>query len=302
MRSGYIALVGRPNVGKSTLLNALAGESISIITAKPETTRDRIIAVVTRRDAQVVFVDTPGIHRPHARLGEYMNQQAHGAAQEADAVVMVADASEGHVGPSRDGVVVETLATVTKPVVLAVNKVDRVRAKSELLPLLDAYSKLREFAAIVPIAAAVGDGLDRLWAECVRHLPEGEPLFPPDTLTDRPERFLAAERIREAVIEETGEEIPYATAVEIDAFDERAPTLRIAATVHVERAGQKKIVIGAGGERIKAIGTRARHAIEALLGRKVFLELFVKVTPNWTRSPEALARFGYPLRPRKEEK
>jgi GTP-binding protein Era len=300
MRSGYVALVGRPNVGKSTLLNALAGESVSITTAKPETTRDRIIAVVTQNEAQVVFVDTPGIHRAHARLGDYMNQQAREAAQEADAVVMVADASEGTAGLSRDAIVLETLAGVEKPVILALNKADRLRAKSELLPLLEGYGKLREFAALVPLAAARKDGVERVFAECVARLPEGEALFPADTLTDRPERFLVAERIREAVIEETGEEIPYATAVEIEVFDERAPTLRIAATVHVERPGQKKIIIGAGGERIRAIGSRARHAIEALLGRHVFLELWVKVTPGWTRSPEALARLGYSQRARKE--
>jgi GTP-binding protein Era len=292
MRSGYVALVGRPNVGKSTLLNALAGEDVSIITPKPETTRDRIVAVVSRDDAQIVFVDTPGIHRPHRRLGEYMNAQARGALEDADAVVLVADATEGHVGPSRDAIVLDALRDIARPVILALNKVDRVR-KPNILPLLTAYSALRDFAALIPVSAAERDGVDRVFGECLARMPEGQELFPKDTLTDRPERFLVAERIREAVIHETAEEIPYVTAVEIERFDEKNPTLHIAATVHVERPGQKKIIIGSGGERIRAIGSRARVAIEQLLGRHVFLELWVKVTPDWTRSSEALARLGY---------
>jgi GTP-binding protein Era len=293
MKAGYAALVGRPNVGKSTLLNALAGEDVSIITDKPETTRDRISAVVTREDAQVVFVDTPGIHRPHRKLGEYMNQEARAAAMDADVVVMVADASEGHMGPSRDAVVIEQLAGLKAPVVLALNKVDRLRDKSAMLPLLQTYAAQLDFAALVPIAAARNNGLDRLMAEIVERLHEGGPLFPPDALTDRPERYLVAERVREAVIHETAEEIPYVTAVEIERFDEKNPTLHIAATVHVERPGQKKIIIGAGGERIRAIGARARQAIERLVGRHVFLELWVKVTPDWTRSQNQLTRLGY---------
>jgi GTP-binding protein Era len=297
MRSGYVALVGRPNVGKSTLLNALAGEDVSIATPKPETTRDRITAVVTTDQAQAIFVDTPGIHRPHRRLGEYMNQESRIAAQDADVVVMVADASDGHAGPSRDAIVIEHLEAVSKPVILALNKVDKLRNKAELFPLLEVYSKLRTFEAVVPVAASRRDGVDRLWNECTKLLPEGEALFPADTLTDRPERYLVAERIREAVIHETAEEIPYVSAVEIDKFDERAPVLHINATIHVERAGQKKIVVGTGGERIRAIGVRARQAVERLLGRKVFLELWVKVSPDWTRSAEALSRLGYAASP-----
>jgi GTP-binding protein Era len=289
--------VGRPNVGKSTLLNALAGEDVSIATPKPETTRDRITAVVTTKNAQTIFVDTPGIHRPHRRLGEYMNQESKLAAQDADVVVMVADASDGHAGPSRDVLVVETIAGVTKPVILALNKIDRLRNKKDMLPLLEAYGKVRSFDALVPIAANTSDGVNELMKECTTRLPEGEVLFPEDTLTDRPERYLVAERIREAVIHETAEEIPYVTAVEIEKFDEKAPTLHIQATVHVERAGQKKIIIGTGGERIKAIGSRARMAVEKLLGRKVFLELWVKVSPDWTRSSEALTRLGYAATP-----
>ncbi len=294
-KSGHVALVGRPNVGKSTLLNALVGEALSIVTPRPETTRDRVMAVVTLRDhhAQMVVVDTPGIHRPHRKLGEYMNGQARAAVDGADVVVMVADATDGHVGPSRDAHVIEALAGVSHPVLLALNKVDRFGRKGDLLPLLVAYEKLRPFATIIPVSAATKDGLDRLVAEVVQHLPPGPALYPLDTLTDRSERFFVGERIREAVIAETGEEIPYVTAVEIESYDERLPLVRIVAVVHVERPGQKKILVGTGGERVKAIGSRARVAIERLIGRRVYLDLRVKVTPDWTRTPEVLARFGY---------
>ena len=301
-RAGIVALVGRPNVGKSTLLNALVGESLSIVTAKPETTRDRVLAVVTRpggSDAQLVVVDTPGLHKPHRRLGEYMNDEARSAAEDADAVVMVADATDLAAGPTHDAKVLEVLAGVSTPVILVLNKIDRLKAKEAMLPALEAYSKARDFAAVVPLSASKGDGLDRLIAELVSRMPEGPALYPHDTLTDRSERFFVAERVREAVIEETGEEIPYVTAVEIERFDESAPIPHITASIHVERAGQKKILIGAGGERIRAVGSRARVAVEKLLGKKVFLELWVKVTPDWTRSQDALARLGYstPKRP-----
>jgi GTP-binding protein Era len=289
-------------VGKSTLLNALVGESLSIVTAKPETTRDRVLAVVTcpfDTDAQLVLVDTPGLHQPHRRLGAYMNDEARAATEDADAVVMVADATDGASGPARDARVLELLAGVTKPVFLALNKVDRVRPKEALLPTLAAYDAARPFAAIVPLAARDGDGLERLVAELVPRMPEGPALYPDDTLTDRPERFFVAERIREAIIEETGEEIPYVTAVEIERFDEKSTVPHITAAVHVERPGQKKILVGTGGERIRTVGTRARAAVEKLLGRQVFLELWVKVTPDWTRSQEALARFGYAPHPRR---
>ena len=301
-RAGAVALVGRPNVGKSTLLNALAGESLSIVTPKPETTRDRVMAVVSRPlgiAAQMVVVDTPGIHRPHRKLGEFMNAEARGAVEDADAVVMVVDASEGHAGPAREEHVLEALAAVTAPVFLAVNKADRVRPKEALLPLLDAYGKKREFRAVVPMSAMLEDGVETLLRELVEVLPEGPALYPEDTLTDRPERWFAAERIREAVIHETGDEIPFVTAVEIEKWDARPSIPRISATVHVERPGQKKIVIGTGGERIRAIGATARAGIERMLGRQVFLELFVKVSPDWTRSPEALTRLGYVSRGKK---
>ncbi|MBI5512978.1 MAG: GTPase Era [Deltaproteobacteria bacterium] len=295
-RMGYVALAGRPNVGKSTLLNALLGERLSIVTPRPETTRDRLRGVLHGPGAQLVLVDTPGIHRPHGRLGEYMNHEALAAIGDADLVVLVADARDGHAGPPRDQVVLEALAHTTRPVLLCLNKVDTVRPRTALLPLLEVYGKLRDFAAVVPVSGDTGEGLDTLRGELFGRLPEGVALFPDDALTDRPERYFVAEAIREAVLSETGEEVPYATAVELERFDERAPIPHITASVHVERPGQKKIMVGARGERIKAIGSRARASVERLLGRKIFLELWVKVTPDWTRSAAALTRFGYERR------
>lgn len=301
-RAGVVALVGRPNVGKSTLLNALVGESLSIVTPKPETTRDRVLAVATRPaglDVQLVLVDTPGIHKPHRRLGEYMNTEARTAADDADAVLYVADATDGDKGPTLDAEVLSALAATKRPVILALNKVDRVRTKAMLLPALDAYGKARNFEEIIPVSATTGDGVELVIRALAALMPESPALYPDDTLTDRPERFFVAERIREAVIAETGEEVPYVTAVEIDAFDEKASIPRISASIHVERPGQKKIVVGRGGERIRAVGSRARAEVEKLLGKQVFLELWVKVTPDWTRSTEALARFGYKSQPQK---
>jgi GTPase len=301
LRAGVIALVGRPNVGKSTLLNALVGESLSIVTPKPETTRDRVLAVVTRplnTDAQLVVVDTPGIHRAHRRLGEYMNTEARTAANDADVVVMVTDATDGEKIVSLDAEVLAALANCRTPVILCFNKVDRVRPRNAMLPTLDAISKAREFAEVVPMSATTGDGVERLIHAIIERLPASPALYPEDTLTDRSERFFVAERIREAVISETGEELPFVTAIEIERFDEKASIPRITASIHVERDGQKKIMIGRGGERIKAIGSRARVAVEALLGKQVFLELWVKVTPDWTSSPDALTRFGYKSEPK----
>ncbi len=300
-RSGYVALLGRPNAGKSTLLNALVGEPISIVTPAPETTRDRVLAVITRPlglPSQLVIVDTPGVHKAHRKLGEYMNAEARSAAESADVVVVVVDATEG---TNRDDNVFAVLEGIDKPVFLAVNKVDRVRPRQALLPVLEAFAKKRPFEAIVPLSALNDDGVDRLTRLLAEAVPPGPALFPEDTLTDRPERFFVAERIREAVIAETGAEVPYVTAIEIESFDERPAIPRIRAAIHVERAGQKKIVIGAGGARIKAVGSRARESIEKLLGKQVFLELVVQVTPDWTRNAEALQGFGYATPPKEED-
>jgi GTP-binding protein Era len=293
MHCGFIALVGRPNVGKSTLLNALVGHELSIVTPRPETTRDKIIAVVTRPDSQLVFVDTPGIHKAHGRLGDRMNRESISAIGDADVVVMVADASEGPGGFERDRIVLDALERVHKPSFLALNKVDLLKNKNNMLPLLQSYTSAKEWNAVIPISAASLDGVDRLLDACATQLPEGPALFPEDSLTDRPERFLAAERIREAVIHETSAEVPYVSAVELESFEEGDPVTRISATIHVERPGQKKILIGTKGAQIKAIGVRARKAIESMLGRKVMLELWVKVSPDWTKSDQSLERLGY---------
>ncbi len=291
-----MAIVGRPNVGKSTLLNALVGEALSIVTPKPETTRDRVLAVVTRPfgiDAQLVLLDTPGIHRPHRQLGTYMNTEARHAAEGADVVVLLADATEEADGPSRDAHVLAALEGVTRPVILALNKIDRVQPKERLLPVLAAYTQARAFAEVIPLSAIDQDGVAQLAALLAAHLPAGPALFPEDTLTDRPARWLVAERIREAILRETGEELPYVVAVQIESYDERPRIPRISASIHVEGIGQKKILVGHAGERIRAVGVTARASIEQLLHRQVFLELWVKVSPDWTRTPEGLARFGY---------
>ena len=222
-----------------------------------------------------------------------MNRESIAAIGDADVVVMVADATEGDGGFSRDRMVLDAIAMTRKPAYLALNKVDLLKNKGTMLPLLEKYTKAREWKAVVHISAATRDGIDRLLDECARDLPEGPALFPEDSLTDRPERFLAAERIREAVIFETSAEVPYVSAVEIESFDEGAPITRIGAVIHVERPGQKKILIGTKGAQIKAIGIRARKAIEQMLGRKIMLELWVKVSPGWTKSEQGLQRLGY---------
>lgn len=295
MRCGFVALLGRPNVGKSSLLNALTGEELSITSPRPETTRDRLLAVVHRPGAQLVLLDTPGLHESRHELGAYMNDQARRAASDADVLALVVDATEGEHSLRREAPGLELVSSLGKPAVLVLNKVDALPSREAALPLIEAWSKAREWTALVPLSATKGEGLEVLLEALAPLLPEGEALFPEDALTDRPLRYLCAEKVREAVLAETGQEVPYGTAVELEQFDGRAPTPHVRATIHVERDGQKKIVVGQGGSRIKAIGTRARAGIEALLGRKVFLELWVKVTPEWTRSRESLARLGYAL-------
>lgn len=305
-RCGTVAIVGRPNVGKSTLVNALIGFRLSITTPKPQTTRDRILGVLTRGEAQLVFLDTPGLHHARNTLGAQMNAQAEEAARSADVVVYVTEAparGRPEIHPEKDetlGRVVQAAGAKT-PIVLALNKVDRAKDKSVLLSLLARYQQAHEFAAYVPIAAARGgeggaDGLGRLLDEIAALLPPGDFLFPEDEITDRPERFLAAEAVREHVIRQTRDEVPYAVAVTIDAWEEPASTkgvTRIEATVHVDKDAQRKIVVGHGGERIKSIGIAARRSIEATLGRRVHLGLYVKVDPSWADDERKLAELGY---------
>ncbi|HWP34500.1 MAG TPA: GTPase Era [Thermodesulfobacteriota bacterium] len=305
MRSGFVAIAGRPNVGKSTLLNRLLGEKVAIVSPKPQTTRTRLLGILTREDAQLVLVDTPGIHEPRGPLGQAMVRTAVGALAEVDLVLVLVEAGPPHPG---DRLVLEAAGQSRKPVILAVNKIDRLRRKTELIPVLDEMAKLADFEAVVPISALTGENLDELVRVLVARLPEGPPLFPPDMVTDQTERALAAELIREQVVLQTEQELPYTTAVQIDAWEEvpgppqpeAAPDeppprrlVRIAATIHVERESQKGIVIGQGGRRLKAIGTAAREGLERLLGCRVYLELFVRVEPRWTRDPRRLREFGY---------
>lgn len=290
-RSGFIALVGRPNVGKSTLLNALLGQKVSIVTRKPQTTRHRIIGVHNRPDAQLVYVDTPGLHRREVTaMNRYLNQTAGQALADVDAVVFVVDAGRW---TEEDDLVLERLRAQALPVVLAVNKVDRVRDKNRLLPLLERLNRAYAFHAVVPVSATRRDNLEALEEELVALTPEGPALFPEDQLTDRSERFMAAELVREQLMKSLGDELPYATTVEIEAFEEEGRLRRVAAVVWVERSGQKKIVIGQGGDGLKRVGSAARREMERLFDARVYLKLWVKVRAGWSDDERALRSLGY---------
>lgn len=291
MHSGYVALIGRPNVGKSTLLNTLVGEKISIVSAKPQTTRNRISAIYSSDEGQIVFLDTPGIHRATGELNRYMVDVALRSLADVDVVVVIVEAI-GLPKP-QDLEVIGKVIEHGKSTLLVVNKIDRV-PKPTQLPLIDTYRQLGPFVAILPVSARTGEGVADLRAELFRLLPKHEPYFPVEQLTELPERFIVAEMIREKVFELLRDEVPYSTAVEVESFEESNPELvRIRARIIVEREGQKGILIGKGGHMLKEIGTRARLDIERLLATRVFLELFVKVVPNWTRNPAARRRLGY---------
>ena len=291
-RAGTVALVGRPNVGKSTLFNAALGQNLAIVSPVPQTTRHRILGVVYRPGAEIALLDTPGIHKPQSRLGRALNGTARAASRAADVLVYVAapgSACRVHAG---DRTLLADIGA-GQPTVLAVNQIDRVTPKARLLPLLAELSELRDFAAVVPISALTSDGLDRLLDETSKLLPLAPPHYDADTLTDRPLRFFAAELVRGSILAATREEIPHAAAVEIREFEELATLVRIAATIHVERDGQKAILIGRRGEKLKSIGIEARARIEELLEKKVHLSLWVQVTPDWTNSDSSLAELGY---------
>jgi GTP-binding protein Era len=307
-RSGVVALVGRPNVGKSTLLNRLVGEKVAIVSPKPQTTRTRILGLVNRPEGQVAFVDTPGLHEPKGSLGKAMVALAFDAAVDVDLVVLVVEPTLGKNGRSPEvagesRAIVDRLAKLRKPRFLVLNKVDSV-AKSPLLPLAELYWKALEFEETFFLSARTGEGVEEFLLTVLRHLPEGPPLFPVDTFTDQSERVLAAELIREQVLHHCREEVPHASAVLIDVFDEsdRAPRpgaqgalqglVRIAATVFVERESQKAIVIGKRGAMLKAIGTDARAALERMLGTHIYLSLRVKVEPRWRDTERGLRRVG----------
>ena len=290
-RSGFIAVVGRPNVGKSTLINSLIGQKIAIMSDKPQTTRTRILCILTEPDAQIVFLDTPGIHKPRHKLGEYMVHAAENTLKEVDAVFFVVDATE-KMGPG-ERYILKQLASVRVPVLLAVNKVDCI-PRAESLPVIANYAKAYEFAGIVPISAREGENLDGLLAEIKKYLPEGPQYYPEDMVTDQPERLIIAELVREKVLELTRDEIPHAVAVDIEEMTTREKgDVYIRAVIYVERESQKGIVIGAKGALLRTIGERARADAETLLGAKVYLDLWVKTRRDWRNRANALREFGF---------
>jgi GTPase len=280
-KSGFVAIVGRTNAGKSTLVNALVGHKVAIVSPRPQTTRNRIQGIVNRAEGQIVLVDTPGIHKPANALSRQMMNELQNALAGIDVLSLVVDAS-AKTGPG-DRFAIEWVRRFHGPVFLLLNKVDVV-SKPALLPLIDHYSRQFEFAEIFPISAQTGEGCDDLVKGWLARLPEAPPYFPEDQFTDQPERFLAAEIIREKAILATREEVPHALAVLLDNFEEGKDLLRIRATIYVEREGQKGILIGKGGTTMKKIGTQARQELESILGSHIFLELFVKVQPNWRQN------------------
>jgi GTP-binding protein Era len=290
IKSGFVAIVGRPNAGKSTLMNALVGSKVSIVTPVPQTTRNRILGIANRPDAQIVYMDTPGIHKPLCRLNHRMMGFVRQALEERDLAVLIVDAAEKF--GKGDEFAVQLLKQYAPKTILALNKIDVIQ-KSRLLPLMDRYSKLHDFEEIIPISALKGDGLAELTEAIIPRLPEGPRYFPPEVYTDQPERFLAAEIIREKVIRHTQQELPYVTAVLIEEFEEGETLTRIRATIVVEKESQKPIVIGAAGQRIKQIGTEARQELERLFPPKVFVELFARVEPHWRDNKALVASLDY---------
>ncbi len=287
-KSGFISIIGRPNVGKSTLLNALLGEKIAIISDKPQTTRNKILGIVNHPGAQMVFLDTPGIHKPMHRMNEFMVQTALRTYNEVDVILMLVEATE--LPGAGDRFIIETLAKVKTPVFLLINKVDLIK-KDGLLPLMQEYSKLYNFTEIIPVSALKND-LGGLLDTILKRLPQGPQYFPDDQLTDQPERFIVSEIIREKIFELTKEEIPYATAVIIEEMKEEPDITRIHAAIIVERDSQKGILIGKGGSMLKKIGTLARLDAEKLLGAKIFLKLYVKVKKGWREDEHMLKNIG----------
>ncbi len=297
MRFGSVALIGRTNVGKSTFLNAALGESLAVVSPVPQTTREALLGVVHRPDAQIAFVDTPGLHRPKSELGRRMNATALEVARSADVLVVMTDldpklAKDATATVARDREVIEFLPKGPARL-LVVNKVDLVRDKQKLLPILTAYEALHDFAALVPVSLKSAGEAERVLDAIVALLPEGEEGFEADTLTDRATPYFVREYVREQVLALAKGEVPHAVAVSIDAIEERERVLAVKATIHVEKEGQRRILIGKGGASIKAIGTGARKRLEELLDRKLFLELFVRVTPKWKHVPRQLAELGY---------
>jgi GTP-binding protein Era len=291
-QSGFIGIIGRPNVGKSTLLNGLMGEKIAITTHKPQTTRNRITGIRNLQNAQLIFMDTPGIHRASTPLNQFMVNVATDTLRTVDILLFLVEAP---IGVHRDDrFIIESLKNASIPAILVINKMDLVK-KPELLPLIDEYQHLYSFVSILPMSARTGEGMTLLLDEVLKILPEGPPYFPEETMTDRSERFIAAEMIREKIILLTHKEIPYVTAVVVDAFKEEAtrPLIHIQATIHVEKPSQKGILIGKKGAMLKAIGSKARIDMEKFFASRIFLELFVRVQKDWTHDEKMLREFGY---------
>jgi GTP-binding protein Era len=290
-KSGYVALIGRPNAGKSTLLNRLVGEKIAAVSNKPQTTRHRIQGIVTRDDGQIVFVDTPGVHKPGHLLNRRMMSAVHDAIMSVDVLVLMRDASVST--GNGDKFVLDLVKQSGKTAILVLNKVDKIKEKGNLLPLIESYAAEYEFAEIIPLSALKGDAIETLLDRIIKHLPVGDPIFSEDEMTDQPVRSIVSEMVREKILISTGEEIPYVTAVITEVFDESDPEItNIYCAIFVERASQKKIVIGKMGARIKDIGTKARIDIENLLGKRVFLKLFVKVVEDWRNREQTLDEIG----------
>lgn len=297
-RAGFVAVVGRPNVGKSTLTNELVGERVAITTPKPQTTRDRIRGIRTFDDWQLVLVDTPGIHEAHNLLNRYMVELAIGTLGDADLVYLLIDAPHMASKPEqvleKNAGIFEALGRVATPAFLVLNKIDRVKDKGLLLPMIEQLSAQHPFVEVVPISALKGKGTERLLEATREQLPRGPMLFPGDSLTDRSLRFTAAEAVREQLFVQLRQELPYQVAVSIDAWEERGPNLvAIYATIHVARDGHKGMVIGRGGQRLRSIGQSARLALEEMLDRRIFLELNVRVEAGWIDDPRALRKLGY---------
>ncbi len=291
-KSGFVAIIGAPNVGKSTLLNKMLGQKLSITSKKPQTTRDRILGIAHQPEAQFIFLDTPGIHQAKKPLNQRIVEVALSTLGDVDLILMLVDASKPD--PTSEELLLKALKNQNNPVVLALNKIDRVE-KPELLTQIEQWHQSYDFKAIVPISAKTGDQVEDLFNGMAASLPDGPPLFPDSMLTDMPERFIAAEMIREKAFRLTGQEIPYSVAVTIDTFKEQknGKLISIEATIHVEQDSQKGIIIGKKGSKLKQIGEAARKEIERMVGTKVYLKLFVRVQKNWTKDTKALRRFGY---------
>ncbi len=292
-KSGFISVLGRPNVGKSTLFNRLLGDKIAIVAEKPQTTRNRILGIKNVEGGQLIFLDTPGIHPGRSELNQRMVRTAIASGRDAEVILFLIEATAPRV--ERDREMIEPLRGSSGIPFLVINKIDLVKRKN-LLPIMDQYQTLHSFKEILPVSAMTGEGIDILLDEILKVLPESPPYYPEDMVTDQTERFWVSEIIREKVIRQSYQEIPYSTAITIEAFKEHSEKnlMVIKGTIHVERDSQKKILIGKGGQRLRKIGEAARKEVEGLLGTRVFLELWVSVEKNWTQDPRALNRLGYP--------